>query len=458
MILQRFYVQVVFRVILLSATALIFSWSWTNLHHLFTFITIGILFFIQVVLLIFFINRINRDLSRFLVSLKSGDLTTSFTTPAKKSIHEGLQKIVHEILQNIEKVKIEKESHYQYLQQVIEHVDVGLLSFDSKGKIDLINRAFLTMLKAPHIRYTRNLNAIHPEFEKTLSTIQSGQHRMMVVPVEENILHLVLRAKEFKLQNKNIKLVSVQNIQAELDEKELTSWQKLIRVLTHEIMNSVSPISSLATTLTRIFRKNSRTVEVTELSRNQVDDTARGLEIIGTRSKGLLEFVKQYRKINLLPKPVFERVPVLKILSHIQMMYTEDLIKKRISFQSKVFPEDLCLHADEQMIEQVLINLMNNAMFAIEETEKPFIKLKAFMNRDHQPILQITDNGSGIAEEIQESIFVPFFTTRKDGSGIGLSLARQIMHLHGGTITVQSSPEKETTFNLLFKQEAGIEK
>jgi len=458
MILHRFYVQVIFRVLLLSATALIFTWSWTNLHHLFTFITFGVLFFIQVVLLIFFINRINRDLSRFFVSLKSGDLTTSFTTSTKKNIHEGLQKIVYEILQSIEKVKIEKESHYQYLQQVVEHVDVGLISFESNGKIDLLNRAFLNMLKAPHIKYTRNLNVIHPDFERTLSAIQSGQHRMMVISVGENILNLILRATEFKLHNKEIKLVSVQNIQAELDEKELTSWQKLIRVLTHEIMNSVSPISSLATTLTRMFRKNSRTVEVSELSNNQVEDTARGLEIIGTRSKGLLEFVKQYRKVNLLPKPVLTSVSVLKILSHIQMMYTEDLLKKRISFQSKVIPEDLCLHADEQMIEQVLINLMNNAMFAIEETENPFIKLKAFMNKDHQPILQITDNGSGIAEEIQESIFVPFFTTRKNGSGIGLSLSRQIMHLHGGTITVQSSPEKETTFNLLFKQEAGIEK
>jgi len=458
MILQRFYLQVIFRVLLLSVTALIFTWSWTNLHHLFTFITFGVLFFIQVVLMIFFLNRTNRDLNRFFVTLKSGDLTTSLTASPKKTMREGLQKIVNEILESIQQVTIEKESHYQYLQQVVEHVDVGLISFESNGKIDLLNRAFKTMFKAPYIKYTRNLNAIHPEFEKTLSTIQSGQHRMMVVPVGENILHLVLRATEFKLHNKEIKLVSVQNIQAELDEKELTSWQKLIRVLTHEIMNSVSPISSLATTLTRIFRKNNRTVEVSELSMNQVDDTARGLEIIGTRSKGLLEFVKQYRKVNLLPKPVLASVPVLKIFSHIQMMYKEDLLKKRISFQSKVFPEYLCLHADEQMIEQVLINLMNNAMYAIEETENPFIKLKAFMNKDHQLILQITDNGSGIAEEIKESIFVPFFTTRKNGSGIGLSLSRQIMHLHGGIITVQSAPGKETTFNLLFKQEERKEK
>jgi len=373
-------------------------------------------------------------------------------------MREGLQKILSEILRSIEQVKIEKESHYQYLQQVIEHVDVGLISFNSKGKIDLLNRAFLSMFKAPYFKYTRNLNGIHPDFEKTLSTIQSGQHRMMVVSVGENILHLVLRATEFKLHNEWIKLVSIQNIQAELDEKELTSWQKLIRVLTHEIMNSISPISSLATTLSRIFRKNNRTVEVSELSRDQVDDTARGLEIIGTRSKGLLDFVKQYRKVNLLPEPECLRIPVLKIFSRIQMMYSEELSKKRIPFQSLVFPEDLCLHADEQMIEQVLINLMNNAMYSTRETENPFIRLKAFMNKDHQPVLQITDNGSGIAEEIRESIFIPFFTTRKNGSGIGLSLARQIMHLHGGTITVQSSPGKETTFNLLFKQEERNEK
>lgn len=455
MILQRFYYNIIFRIIFLSVTALLFTWSWTNMHNLFTFVTTGVLFAVQVFLLIIFINRVNRDLNQFFISLKSGDLTTGITGSAKQSMRESLQKIVNEILQSIEKVKIEREYHYQYLQQVVEHVDVGLISFEENGRVDIANRAIKSMLKLYSIKNIRNLNTIHADFENNLNQIQSGQHRMMVIDIGENILHLILRATEFKLHDKNFKLVSVQNIQTELDEKELTSWQKLIRVLTHEIMNSVSPISSLATTLSRIFRFNNRTVEVNELSKNQVDDTARGLEIIGKRSKGLLQFVKQYRKINLLPKPDLTSVSVLKLFSHIQILFKEEISKKDINFQSAITPKNLELNADEQMIEQVLINLLNNSIFATKDIARPQISLKAFVNKDDQLVIQISDNGTGISDEIRESIFVPFFTTRENGSGIGLSLARQIMHLHQGNITYQSSPRNITTFNLIFLQQSG---
>ena len=453
MILHRFYIHVVIRVILLSITSLFFTWSWTNLQHLFTFITLGVLFIVQVALLIFYINRINRDLNRVFVSLKSGDLTTNFAASPKKGIRDSLQEIVHEILQSIEHVKIEREYHYQYLRHVVEHVDVGLLSFEKNGKVDLFNRSLKSMLNVPSIKNIRYLNVIHPDFEQTLKRIQSGGHKLMMVQSGENMLHLILRATEFKLQQKKIKLVSIQNIQTELDEQELASWQKLIRVLTHEIMNSVSPISSLATTLTRIFKRENRTIEISELSKNQVDDAARGLEIIGTRSKGLLQFVKQYRKINLLPKPQLKSVYVSKLFSHVSTMYEKDLSEKKIFLHSNISPVELSLRADEQMIEQVLINLLNNSIDATVNVSNATIKLNAFMTKNHEPIIQITDNGPGIPEEIRESIFVPFFTTRENGSGIGLSLARQIMHLHGGNITVQSSPGKITTFNLLFQRE-----
>lgn len=452
MILNRFYIQVILRVILLTVTCLFFTWSWTNLRHLFTFITLGALLIIQVILLINYFNRINRDLNRFFITLKSGDLTTRFSPSLKKSIRDSLQEIVHELLQSIEHVKIEKESHYQYLRHVVEHMDVGLLSFENNGKVDLLNRTFRNMLNVPVIKNIRYLNAIHPDFEQILKNIQSGGHKLIMVQAGDNILHLILRATAFNLQGNEIKLVSIQNIQTELDEKELASWQKLIRVLTHEIMNSVSPISSLATTLSRIFMHKNETVEISALSKTQVEDTARGLEIIGSRSKGLLQFVKQYRKINLLPKPQFTSVSVSKLFSAIQTMYKKNLAQKKISLQSRISPGELTLKADEQMIEQVLINLLNNSIDALKNVHNPSIILNAYTNKDREFIFQITDNGAGIPEEIRESVFVPFFTTKESGSGIGLSLARQIMHLHGGTISLKTSAKKGTMFNLLFKE------
>lgn len=452
MILQRYYINIIVRIILLSITSLLFTWSWTNIRHLFTFFILGSIFTVQVILLIIYLNKVNRDLTRFFLSLKSNDLTTGFAFQPGRSIHRGFQKIMNEIIISIEKVRIEKEYHYQYLQYIIEHVDVGLVSFETNGKIDLVNPALKKLLKIPPIKNIRRLNIIHPEFEMNLNTLKPGQHKLMIIEVRGHMLHLVLRATEFRLRNKNMKLVSIQNIRTELDEKELVSWQKLIRVLTHEIMNSISPIASLATTLSRLFTRKDGPVPVSELKDNHIEDASKGLEIIGSRSKGLLGFVKQYRKINLLPKPDLEPFRISDLFQHIQTFFESEVNQKDITFESVIIPDDLLLSADRKMIEQVLINLINNSIEALQIIKKGSIKLNAFLNDEEQVVIQVTDNGSGIQADLIESIFVPFFTTKKNGSGIGLSLARQIMHLHRGNISVQTIFGKETTFNLLFKE------
>ena len=450
MILRRFNISIIVRVILLALTSLAFTWSWTNLNNLFTFFTIGLIFLIQIILLINYINKINRDLNRFFVSLKTGDLTTSTISNFRKSDKKGLHAILDEISESIENVKIEKEYHYLYLKYIVEHVNVGLVAFEGNGKVDLMNNALKKMLGTPDMRNIKSLNNIHQDFTNNLEEIRSGQQRLMVVQVHQNMLHLIIRATEFKLKGKAIKLISIQDIQAELDDKELQSWQKLIRILTHEIMNSISPIASLATTLSRIFKQRDRIVKVSDLHENQIEDAASGLEIINNRSKGLLRFIQQYRKVNFLPKPEVEQIKISELFFQIMKLCQEETENKNIQVKSEIRPEILGLNADKKMIEQVLINLVNNSIYALEKTKEAKIKLNAFRNSDQQVLIQVIDNGVGIHKDIKESIFVPFYTTKESGSGIGLSLVKQIMNLHKGKVIVFSKPGKETVFSLVF--------
>ena len=452
MILRRFNILIIVRVILLALTSLAFTWSWTNLNNLFTFFTIGLIFLIQIILLINYINKINRDLNRFFVSLKTGDLTTSTISNFRKSDKKGLHTILNEISESIENVKIEKEYHYQYLKYIVEHVNVGLVAFEENGKIDLMNNALKKMLGIPDVRNIKSFNNIHRDFMNNLEEIRSGQQRLMVVQVHQNMLHLIIRATEFKLRDKAIKLISIQDIQAELDDKELQSWQKLIRILTHEIMNSISPIASLATTLSRIFKQRDRIVNISDLHENQIEDAASGLEIINNRSKGLLRFIQQYRKVNFLPKPEVEQIKISELFFQIKKLCQEETENKNIEVKSEIRPEILDLNADKKMIEQVLINLVNNSIYALGKTKDAKIKLNAFRNSDQQVVIQVIDNGVGIQKDIKESIFVPFYTTRENGSGIGLSLVKQIMNLHKGKVIVFSKPGKETVFSLVFNK------
>jgi len=452
MILRRFNVFIIVRVILLALTSLAFTWSWTNMNHLFTFFTTGLIFLIQIILLINYINRINRELNRFFISLKTGDFTTSSVSNFRKSDQKGLFAILDEISESIEKVKIEKEYHYLYLKYIVEHVNVGLVAFERDGKVDLINNALKKMLGIPEVRNIKSFNNIHRDFKNYLEEIRSGQQKYMVVQVHQNMLHLIIRATEFKLRDKAIKLISIQDIQAELDDKELQSWQKLIRIMTHEIMNFISPIASLATTLSRIFRHKEGIVNISDLHEDQIKDAASGLEIINNRSKGLLRFIQQYRKVNFLPKPEIEQILISELFFQTKMLCEEETECENIQVKSEIRPEILDLKADKKMIEQVLINLVNNSIYALEKTKEAKIKLNAFRNSDQQVIIQVIDNGVGIHKDIKESIFVPFFTTKENGSGIGLSLVKQIMNLHKGKIIVFSKPKKETVFSLVFNE------
>ena len=260
-------------------------------------------------------------------------------------------------------------------------------------------------------------------------------------------IHLCHRAH---VARRKLKLISLQNIQSELEEKEMEAWQNLVRVLTHEIMNSVTPISSLAGTVEEELKPFIEEEEARPLSKDQLSDIHLSLQTISKRSEGLIEFVKEFRSLTSIPKPKPVQIDVRNLLEELAMLHRRELSENNIQLSIAVYPEDLTLFADKNMIEQVVINLFKNAIQAFEEPDNRQIEMRAFVNEKSRPVIAIKDNGTGIDPEAVEKIFIPFFTTKQTGSGIGLSLSRQIMRQHQGTLTAKSTVGKGTEFFLRF--------
>jgi len=283
-------------------------------------------------------------------------------------------------------------------------------------------------------------------FEEVVS-LQPGESKIGTVHLEKSFFKVLLSATAFQTDGKKYKLIAFQNINEALDETESKAWQKLLSVLTHEIMNSVAPISSLADTL-----KNRLQSAVHDLSNKDgsIDDLELGIETIKKRSEGLLKFAETYRNLNKINTLTVKKIYVRNLFESMHNLMQPTLVKKNIDLEIILKDPDLMLEADASLIEQVLINLVVNAAEAVKEKEDPRILLSAYITPNNKVVIKVADNGGGMPEELIEKIFVPFFSTRKTGSGIGLSLCKQIMLLHKGTIQVQSVEGEGSAFLLYF--------
>jgi signal transduction histidine kinase len=280
-----------------------------------------------------------------------------------------------------------------------------------------------------------------------------NEQKVITLNSSKEIQHLAIKMSIFKIAQKEIKLISFQDIKNELDEKEMDSWQKLIRVLTHEIINSITPVTSLTGTISGFFKKENSLITADNISDNTIQQTVTGLDLIEERGNALLDFVKKFRSLTKLPTPKFEEINLSDLINGIAVLKKDEFSKEGISFNLSINPKDTNIHCDKGLIEHVLINLINNATDAVSCNIQPknkIIEIKCWINDYQHPAISIKDNGNGIPEHLIEEIFIPFFTTKEQGSGIGLSLARQIMRLHDGSISVTSVPKIGTTFILRF--------
>jgi nitrogen fixation/metabolism regulation signal transduction histidine kinase len=390
-----------------------------------------------------YLDITNRKLSAFLLSIKYSDFTRTLPPSRMGSSFKELEDALNEVFNEFKSARNEKEEHTRFLQTVIQHIGIGLVSYKSNGQVELINNAAKKLLKVNSLININTLEIQNKALYEKLNSIEAGGKELVKFVYNNELSQLILYATEFKRQDKMYKLVSIQNIQSELDEKEMESWQRLISVLTHEIMNSITPISSLAQTIETLLKENN-------IDSNNLTDIKTGIETIRRRSVGLIGFVNNYRALTKIPVPDFSIIKIEDLFCQVHKLLENKFSEDKINFNYTIEPKSLELTIDPKMIEQVLINLLLNSIDALKETAIPEITMNALMGEKGQVLIHVKDNGAGILKNVQEKIFIPFFTTKEKGSGIGLSLARQIMRQHGGNITVISQPNEQTIFTLLF--------
>ncbi len=454
MIYKKFRVKTIIRVLLLSLSVFVFFYVLQNTDYIITLLIIGLLILLQIFSLVSFVERTNRNLVSFLESIRYADFTRTFHVDGLGSSFDDLTKAFNEVIADFQKIRSEKEEHYFYMQNIIQHIEIAIIAYLPNGNVEMINNAAKKLFQIHSLKNIHNLKIWNKEIVEVLKNIAPGENTLVKVHDNNDLLQLAIHATEFKLENRIVTLVSIKNIQAELEEQEMQAWQKLIRVLTHEIMNSIAPIASLSSTTNFMVKELAENLPDTNnnecIDKETIADVQNALSTIHKRSTGLMHFVETYRNLTRIPKPNFSIFAIKELMDNIFQLLEDEIKKNNIKCTLLIEPETLQLTADEQLIEQVIINLMKNSIHALEKTEEPRIEIKAFVNKRDKIIIQVIDNGQGILKEVQDKIFIPFFTTKASGSGIGLSLSKQILRLHNGTIAIRSEPEVETCFTLTF--------
>ncbi len=411
---------------------------------------LGALTIFQIVALVRYVERTNRKLTVFLESIRHSDFVSSFSDQGLGRSFDDLNKAFNEVINEFKKARASKEEHYNYLQTVVQHVSIAIIVFRKDGKVDLVNNAFKRIFRMPNLRYIHELSKIDKNLAEMLLHVQAGDSSLVKVFNENELLQLSVHATEFRMRGEDFVLVTLQNIHSELEAKEMDSWQKLIRVLTHEIMNSITPIVSLSSTVKDLLIDEENTRLKQDIDLDDVESAQSALNTIERRSQGLLNFVQIYRNLTRIPKPNFRYFPIRELFDRVESLLMPKIQERQIDCTCQAVPPALMLTADPDLIEQVLINLVINAIHAVQDIPNPKIRIVATVTSLNRVTISVSDNGYGIKPDNIEKIFVPFFTSKKEGSGIGLSLSREIMRLHKGSIAVRSKPEVETSFTLHF--------
>ncbi len=449
---KNFRVNVVGRVLAIMFSVVLLLFVIRHQSFFMTSAILALLIIVQIASLVKYVERTNRKLSLFFDTIRHSDFSSSFSDHGLGSSFDDLNQAFNEVISAFQKTRAAKEEHFNYMQTVVQHVSIAIIVFKKDGNVHLVNNAFKRLFRASNLRYINELAAIDENLSELLLNIKAGESELLKVFNGVELLQLSVKATEFRMQTDDFVLVSLQNIHSELEAKEMDSWQKLIRVLTHEIMNSITPIVSLSSTVKELLTGEEEEEEKvnTDISPEDAESIQSALTTIERRSRGLLNFVEVYRNLTRIPKPSFRHFEVLTLLQNIEDLLQPKIKEVNIQYTSKALPANLKLTADPDLIEQVLINLVINAIHAVKDVENPRIQIMASATSQHHVSISVSDNGYGIKPDNLEQIFVPFFTSKKEGSGIGLSLAREIMRLHKGSIDVQSKPMEETRFTLRF--------
>ena len=439
------------RVILISVNCFFLLWFYMNTNRPATTLMLFIILLLQTISLIRYHYRILGDLSNFLVFLREDDTTLAFSKKEVERSFKGLAKNLETLNHKLNAARLKQEQQYQYLQAIVKQVDMGIITFDREGNIDLLNRSAKELLEIHSKQNIRDIKAIYPELSDFLEP--GSQNRISPIKLRVNGKEKVLsiRASALRMDDQVINLVSFQNIRTELEAGELNAWRKLIRIQRHEIINSVTPITTLTTAIKRIFKTGSDRKSIHEISDEQIEDALKSVEVIEDRSLGLIDFVDRFKSLTDIPVLKRDLFNFSTFYERLFILFKKDLDDNKAVLKISVIPGDLSVFADEKLLEQVMINLIKNSIEAIHQPGGE-IGVSACRSVQDSVIIQVKDNGSGMDANILENIFVPSFTTKENGSGIGLPISRQIIQMHQGIIEVRSTPGAGTLFEITIPQ------
>ncbi len=456
--IKRFTIQVALRIFSILLFCVLFSFLILN-HYWFTSAGAGILLILQVFSLIRYVNMTNYSLVKFLDALKNEDYAVYFS-PSKKG--DSFVKVYDDfnlIIKKFERNKIEKEAQYTYFKYILEHVNLGIISIKKEdlfneqadAEIPFLNKAACDILKQPQHKYWHRLANSVPWLVIELKKIANGGKLLIDFEDEVERKQLSLDVIELQLLNVPYLIITFQDIRSEIEQKEIEAWHNVIKILAHEMLNSFTPVSSLASTI-KSLTENERgeILNLNELEKDDIQDINTASSTIKKRAEGLLVFVKDYRTISNVPVPQLAQINVKNFLTNIKSLMSPVTDDARVDLKILPIPPNASINADSKLIEQVLINLINNSIHALEGRENPTIQISC-NTETNKTTIAITDNGIGIEEKIMNQIFIPFYTTKKNGSGIGLSLSKSILKKHGGNLLVTSETGSFTTFSLVFK-------
>ncbi|MEO9806550.1 MAG: ATP-binding protein [Reichenbachiella sp.] len=453
---NNFKINLIVRVILIFCTCMLLIDLFYGESYSLTKVLVAGLLVYEIYVLIKYLDKTNKELAGFLNSIKYDDFTHTYTTKKTGTSMDALYHQFNNVIKKFREIRAEKEAQHQYLRTIVQHVGIGIITFDKTGEIQIINSTAKSLLGVDLIKNVKQLKSVSKELVDSLMELKTGGRDLMKIEKKGEDVQLAIYAIELMRRDEEFKLISIQNIKSELEEKEMDAWQNLIRVLTHEIMNSVTPISSLAATVESELESqiNSKDFKIENISKDDLEDFHMALHTIHKRSEGLIKFVSDFRNLTRIPIPNHEDLLICDLIRPILSLLRFDIEQNEINVNLNIEPEHLMIRADKEQVEQVLINLIKNAIQAMgenEELDKPKeISICTVVESDERILVKIKDNGTGIDEEALKKVFIPFFTTKKSGSGIGLSLSKQIMRKHNGNISVQSVVNEGTEFTLTF--------
>ncbi len=446
--IKRFQLKLILRLLLLIVFAGSTVYSFYSLHLAITLVLVMItlLMFLNV---LSFQNKIHEQINYFFEAILNDDFSLNTYSKNQDAILSRLNNNMARINDKIKKSIVENQQRDQYFRALIEHINIGVLSYDEKGFVVHANSGLKELLGLSQLTHIKQLEKFDANVAGLIIQMKTQEQQVIQVPGVEHKQTLLIKSTPFISQHQQLMLLTIQDIDQQLDEKELDSWLKLIRVLTHEIMNGIAPITSLSQSLSGFFTNQGKPVKKDDLDEDMIAATIRGLSVINDQGEGLIRFVDLYRKLTRLPKPnkkLFKLKPFLEnnIILSKAGSYGED-----VNITLKVDDGNMMVDADEKLLAQVVINVIKNGFEALQTTPQPALVIETMMNKHNQIEIAIQNNGPQIPDDVINEIFVPFFTTKEHGSGIGLSLSKQIMRLHGGTLKVYSS-EQKTAFILIL--------